>query len=265
MANELAVINRVLKESSKEHLDGLFSQLADSPITGTKAEIISSCLNSELGAYGFQTYTSPDRTMVLINDETMCHLMDFFKGTSDFQPHFTKEKITRIKAIQTVANANKISIHWEQIASRRNYYYFKQFAFNGLNLFNVLNVNSVNMAAAAVSPTGAATLTMTGVIALSYSLGLSLSLVEKYIPNSFVKTKAVVSGAKFLVVFPVSITEWTANLIFNPFEYHILGAQLPINVTDVFRWTKGPNLRDLGEVKKAGFKWLINKLQDGAN
>jgi hypothetical protein len=47
--------------------------------------MISHCLNTELGTYGFQTYTSPDKTTVLINDEGMRKMIGFFKGTA-YQP-----------------------------------------------------------------------------------------------------------------------------------------------------------------------------------
>jgi|GEM_PF-3312848 hypothetical protein len=40
--------------------------------------MISHCLNNKLGAYGIDTYLSPDQTSVLINDDTMCRIVDFF-------------------------------------------------------------------------------------------------------------------------------------------------------------------------------------------
>jgi len=43
----------------------------------------------------------------------------------------------------------------------------KQYGFNGVNLFNVLNINTINSAAVALSPVRAAGLTMSGIVALS--------------------------------------------------------------------------------------------------
>ena len=41
---------------------------------------------------------------------------------------------------------------------KKNYYYFKQYGFNGINLYNLLKINTVNSAAASLSATGAVTL-----------------------------------------------------------------------------------------------------------
>ena len=59
--------------------------MADLPASCTKAEMISHCLNHELGAYGVKTYTSPDKASVFIDDEAMCKVFDFFKGKG-YQP-----------------------------------------------------------------------------------------------------------------------------------------------------------------------------------
>lgn len=72
-----ALVTKIIDTCSKETLDNLFGPILDLPEFSTKAEIISHCLNKELGAYGFQTYVSPDNTSILINDETMCQIMSF--------------------------------------------------------------------------------------------------------------------------------------------------------------------------------------------
>ena len=69
-----------MDKCSKSQLESVFAPVADLPASYTKAEMISHCLNRELGAYGFKSYTSPDKTTVLINDEGMCKVLDFFKG-----------------------------------------------------------------------------------------------------------------------------------------------------------------------------------------
>ena len=52
----------------------------------SKAELVCQCLNKELGAYGFSSYPSVDHTTVLVNDETMCKVLDFF-NKKGYQPH----------------------------------------------------------------------------------------------------------------------------------------------------------------------------------
>ncbi len=52
-----------------------------------------------------------------------------------------------------------------------------------------MNVNQANIAAAALSKTGAATLGMGGAVAFSWSGGVFLSTLENYILNSMVKQR----------------------------------------------------------------------------
>ncbi len=87
---QLKVINHIVETCSKETLDNIFASIVDLPKHSTKAEMISHCFNKELGAYGFESYVASDKTSVLINDDTMCHVVDFFKEKG-FQPYITKE------------------------------------------------------------------------------------------------------------------------------------------------------------------------------
>lgn len=261
MSNKLLIVSDILDHCSKEQLQSVFAPLAGLPPTTTKAEMISHCLNHELGAYGFQSYTSPDKSMVFINDEAMCHIVDFLKERG-FTPQFTEQQIARIKTLHKVANDNKVSIFWSQSGLQKKYYYLKQYGFHGINLYNILNVNAINSGAAAVSATGAAGLTMAGVVALSWSGSLFLATLENYIPNNMVRTKAVICGTKFVVGIPVRLTEWTANQIFGFPEKIVIGIPLPTNVTQVFRVHVGPEIEKIVEVKKSTIKWLLKQLEN---
>ena len=57
-----------LNQCSKSELERVFSPIADLPNSSNKAEIISHCLNQELGGYWLKSYTLPG----LINDEKEC-------------------------------------------------------------------------------------------------------------------------------------------------------------------------------------------------
>lgn len=46
-------------------------------------------------------------------------------------------------------------------------YYFKQYGFNGANLYNVFNINTVNISAKSMSPICAAGIIIAGLVALS--------------------------------------------------------------------------------------------------
>ena len=75
---------------------------------------------------------------------------------------------------------------------KKKYYFFKQYGFNRVNLYFLLNLNTINSAGADVSATGAVSLTLPTVIALSWSGGLFLSTVKNIILDSMNKTKAIV-------------------------------------------------------------------------
>lgn len=257
MINKLEIISKVIDECSKDQLQNVFSPLTEIPASSTKAEMISHCLNSELGAYGINTYTSADKTMVLVNDETMCKVVDFFNGNG-YQPFFTTEQINRIRALSQVADDNSINVLWAQSGIKKKYYYFKQYGFNGINLYNALNLNTVNNAIAATSRIGAAPITMGAVVAISWTGSLFFSTVENYIPDGRLKT--VVSGAKIIVAFPIRCVEWTSNQIFGFVENTVVGRPLPTNITEVYRLNIGPKLKDISKLKKPVLDWLVEKL-----
>ncbi len=241
-------------------LDNVFAPVGDLPASCTKAEMVSHCLNTELGAYGLKTHVSPDKTSVFINDEGMCKVLDFFKGKS-YQPVLTPEHTKRVGEVIDFANKNEIDLLWAQSGLSKKYYYLKQYGFNGVNLYNVLNMNTINTAAAALSPTGAAGFTMAGIVALSWSGSLFFSTLENYIPNTMPKTKMVVTGIKYGVALPVRSVEWTSNQIFGFAENLIVGRQLPTNVTEVYKLSIGPKLENVSQIKKPVLGWLINQLQ----
>jgi hypothetical protein len=252
---------KIIEECPEQLLNHLFAPIKDLSASSTKAEIISYCLNKELGAYGFQSYASPDKTMVLINDDTMCQIVDFF-NQNGYQPYFTKQQVQRVKTLHKVLKENNIDLLWAQTGLRKKYYYLKQFGFNGINLYNALMVNTVNVGAAAVSKSGATALSISAVVAMSWSGSMFLSLVEPHIPNTMPKVKFAVSGAKFVVAIPIRLVEWTSNNIFGFAENLIIGSPLPTNVTEVYRYHIGPKIEDIQKIKKPVIKWLIKTLHD---
>lgn len=257
--NKVEVIDSALEICSNAQLESVFAPILDLPDSSTKAEMISHCLNTELGAYGFKTYTSPDRTMVLINDDGMTKVIDFFKNTG-YQPVLTEQHTERVNTLIDFANKNKVDLLWAQTGLKKNYYYFKQYGFNGINLYNVLNINTVNSAAAALSPVGAATITMAGIVGLSWSGSLFFSTLENYVPNTMPRVKLAVTGIKYATAFPIRCVEWTSNQIFGFAEKMVIGRPLPTNVTEVYKLNIGPELKNITEIKKPVLNWLIKQL-----
>lgn len=97
----------------------------------------------ELGAYGLKTYVVPDKISVYIDDEGMCKALDFFKGKI-YQPVLTPEYMERIRTVVDFANKNKVDLLSGQHGLRKKYYSLKQYGFNRINLYNLLNMNTLN-------------------------------------------------------------------------------------------------------------------------
>lgn len=260
----LKIIETVVDTCAESQLESVFSPIADMPASCTKAEMISHCLNTELGAYGIKSYTSPDKTAVLIDDQGMSKVLDFFKGKA-YQPVLTEEHTRRVGTVVDFANKNQVDLLWAQTGLKKSYYYLKQYGFNGVNLYNLLNINTINSAAAALSPIGAAGLTMAGVVALSWSGSLFFSTLENYIPNTMPRAKFAVTGMKYGLGLPVRCVEWTQNQIFGFAEKIVIGRQLPTNVTEVYKFNVGPELKNITEIKKPVLGWLINQLNKWKN
>lgn len=70
---------------SESHLESVFTPLMDLFLSCTKVEMISYCLDIQLGAYVFKSYVSPDKTAVFINDEGISKALEFFEN-KDYQP-----------------------------------------------------------------------------------------------------------------------------------------------------------------------------------
>lgn len=90
---------------------------------------------------------------------------------------------------------------------------------------------------------------------------LFLSTVENYIPNNMVKTKAAVSGAKFVLALPIGCIEWTSNTIIGFIEKTVVGSELSTTVRAVYRLQEGPKINDLSKFKKPVITWGIDKLK----
>jgi hypothetical protein len=86
--------------------------------------------------------------------------MNFF-DSKGYQPVLTDQHIKRIRTVIDFADKGNVDRLWAQSGISKKYYYFKQYGFNGVNLYNVLNRNTMNSAAAAILPVGAAGVRMT--------------------------------------------------------------------------------------------------------
>lgn len=226
--------------------------------TCTNAEIVSNCFNIELGAYGLKTYISPDKTAVFIDDEGMCKVLDFFQNKG-YQAVITLEHTERIETVIEFANRNKVDLVWSQVGLKKKYYLFKQYGFNGIHLYNLININTVNAAAATLLPIRAAGLTIGGVVALSWSGIIFFSTLENYVPNNMTTLKLVVGGLKFATALPIRCVEWTSNQMIGFVEKVTIGYQLSTNITDAYRLSIGPKLKNIAKFRKPLLGWVINQ------
>lgn len=217
----------------------------------TTPENIRQCLNRELAPFGIETKLSPDGSMLYVDGESKSRIVRFLTG-NELISVLEPVRMERLQDIAEVMHDKKILMIWELTDIKKNYYLAKQHAFNGINLYHALNVKNAAASAAALSTTGAATLTLSSTIALSFTGALFLSIVESYLPAGNIKT--VVKGIKIIIGFPVGIAELTINSIVGTFETWIIKEPLPINVTDVYGFTDGPRIEEI--------KGIGNKVND---
>jgi len=216
----------------------------------TNAQHISNHLNQEIGSYGIKMLVSPYQKAVYIHNKLIYQLINFFEGKAA-QPTITGQQVERVQTIIENAKDNKVDLLWLQTGFKNKYYLFKQYGYS------LLNLDTVNSAGVALSATGSVALTIPTAIALSWSGGIFLSTLENVIPDSMVRTKAIIRGSKYIISFPIRIAEATTNGIIGFAEGRIIGNQLPINVKEDFRLTQGPKIEDLRKLKKPVKKLLL--------
>jgi|GEM_PF-1974450 len=264
--NQLTVLQKAVDQCSNEQLQNLLPPIGED----VSAQILSYCFNKELAPFHMTSYPSPDGSMILINSETMRKIFAELKSPS-FRKDFDAQNLSRVKQISELAKLNNIGISWNPIGFQKFYFTVKQWGFGICNLSNALSLNSVNSVIACTSLTGAAPLTMSGVLDLSWTGAFFLATCENYISNSWVLSKSGVRAAKVMMVFPVHLFEWSINQIGNLVEGNVLtklklvDGPFPINRTDSFQLNVGPKVEDLPEIQRAArelVKAAINLKKD---
>jgi len=260
------ILAEVLNKCAPDYLEGLFDPIINLPADSTKAEQIITCLNHELAAYDFNSYLSPDRSAILLDDDTMSKVFTFLREDIA-QPPLTKEHVGRIASLIQTAKKNQVSVFWKQAGLRDSYYMVKQYGFQGINLLNMLRLNTQNAALAKTSLTGAAPFTIGGAVALSWSASIVFATVENYIPNDYRKIKAMVAGAKWVSAIPIRLVEWTVNGIFGAGETLCKQPKVPIHMTETYGLQIGPKMEDLPELRKSviDLTMKLAKAKDGGN
>ena len=79
----------------------------------------------------------------------MLKFLNFFDN-KEFQPVITHTQVENIQNIIDSINKNNVQLLWSQVGSKKRYYYFKQYRFSGVNLYNILNFNNLNATNAAL-------------------------------------------------------------------------------------------------------------------
>jgi hypothetical protein len=220
----------------------------------TNPENIVTCLNSELSNYGFKASVSPDKTVIYVDDAVKSQIINILSAQTA-TPYITPNHVERIQEIAEVIQEKNIPVIWKLEGIKRSYYLAKQYTFNGVSLYHLLNIKNAAAAAATVSPSGAATMSIPAAIAISYAGFLFFSTIESFIPNGPVKT--VVKGAKVVTAFPIAITEAVTNGIFGSIEARLIKDTLPINITSCYGLLEGPKLSELKGIRGKVADYLI--------
>ena len=89
--NTLEIVEKIVEVCNDEKLvQDIISSIEEGYGFSSKVELVCQCLNKELGAYGFHSDPSAYKTAVLVNDETMCKVIEFFNQTGA-EPHLIKK------------------------------------------------------------------------------------------------------------------------------------------------------------------------------
>jgi hypothetical protein len=108
--NTLEIVEKIVDVYNDDKVvQGIISSIEKGYGFSSKVELVCQCLNKELGAYGFHSYPSADKTAVLVNDETMSKVIEFFNQTGA-EPRITTHHVERVKSMSNAANKNNISI-----------------------------------------------------------------------------------------------------------------------------------------------------------
>jgi hypothetical protein len=220
----------------------------------TNPENIQQCLNRELAPFGIETKLSPDGSTLYVDSESKSRIVQFLSGNERI-PVLEPGRVERLQEIAEVIQEKKILMIWKLNSVKRCYYLAKQHTFNGINFYHALNIKNTAASAAALSTTGAATLTLSSTIAISFTGAMFLSLVESYLPAGNIKT--VVKGAKVIIAIPIGITEVVTNGIIGTLEKLVMHEPLPINVTDVYGFSDGPKIEDVKGIRDKVTDFLL--------
>ena len=215
---------------------------------------ISNCLNEELAEFGFKSFTSLDKGVIFMDTETKSQILNVLDENT-LTPYVSDGKVKRISEIVEVMNEKKIPVIWTLEGSQKFYYLFKQYAFQGMNLWHAMNIQSAVSTSAALSPSGAAVITVSSAIAISFAGSMFLSLVECHVSAGPIKT--AVGVTKVIVAFPINLAQTVTNGIVGFVENSIIGTTLPINVTSVYGLTDGPEISKIPGFKDKVGSFLI--------
>jgi hypothetical protein len=126
------------------------------------------------------------------------------------------------------------------------YFKTKTGIFLSYSFFGSLNIIGTAGTVALASPTGAAPLTISGVMALSFFFSNGLKAVNNYIPEGKIKNsiRLLTWGSGI----PLALAEWTANKLIGPIERMFTKENFDINITQVLGIADGPPALNYTEV-----------------
>jgi len=91
-----------------------------------------------------------------MDDPTISQILNVF-DKSTLTPYFSDEKTKRIGEIIEVIEEKKIHVFSSLNSGQKFYFYTKQYAFAGVNLVPLRNIESIVSTSMSISPTGATT------------------------------------------------------------------------------------------------------------
>lgn len=190
-------------------------------------ENIQYYLNRELAAFGIETKSSLNGSMLYVDDEQQSRIVRFLSG-NELVFSLEPADMERLYEIAEMVHEKKILMIWKLTVIEKNYQLAKQHVFNNINFYHARKVKNAAASSASISATGSATLSLSSTLAISFTGALFLSLVENHLLANNLKT--AIKGVKVIVAFPVSVAELVTNGIVDTFEKLIINEPLTFMV-----------------------------------
>lgn len=220
------------------------------------AEYISKTLNQGLVPYGLYFDVTADKSCVYVDEFIFKSIKTFVADEKKTVLTLLPAQVGPLKKALTILKNKDIRLIRQLHGAKRSYFKFKQIGFGYMNLHSLWAVKTESAVGVINSVNGAATLTPSGIIAMSFVGGSFFQLAENFVPYGPVKT--FFKTAKHIISVPAVISEFTFNQVLGILDKVLFKEVLPINITSVLGVTEGPTVEEINYFTN----FFMNNMED---